>query len=134
MAPKPTSALAPRPRRLDMQALLKQAVGQDDEQESSVDDILHGLKVLKGQRAMCHVADQMYDGDVGMVFATEAVRRILDRAGVEAIDDFNYAHIPVDAIAKRLQISSVVAAPAEENEDGQQAQEGAAVKSATKAL
>lgn len=139
MAPKvsgalaPRSALAPRPK-IDLESELRKALGQDDERDKSLEDIIDGLHKLEEQREACHTADEMYDGDVGMVFASQAVQRILERAGVDAIDDFNYAHIPVDAIAKRLQISSVVAAPAEENAEGQQAEEDAATAAANRAI
>jgi hypothetical protein len=134
-APNPRGALAPR-RIPRMAELLRQAIQppEDADRRDVIEDIIEGLKLLDAKREVCTVADEMYDGDVGMVFASEPVRRMLDRAGVEALDDFNYAHIPVDAVAERLQISSVVAAPAEENADGQEAEETAAVKAATKAI
>jgi hypothetical protein len=123
------SALAPK-----LPEILRQALHPDDERQDSVDDILHGLKVLDAQREIATEADVFYDGELGMVWASEKVRQLLERQGVEDIKDFNYAAVPVDVIANRLEINSVVPAPAEENEDGHQAEEDAAVKAAKKAI
>lgn len=112
MAPS-RSALASKPKKIDLQAILRQATNPDAEQRTSVDDILHGLKELNKVRETCAEADAFYFGDVGMVWASEKVRRLLEKQGVEDVKDFNYASIPVDQIANRLQISSVVAAPEE---------------------
>ncbi|HEX8108486.1 MAG TPA: phage portal protein [Kofleriaceae bacterium] len=125
------SALAPKPR---LSTLLQQAMRPDEAAKTSIDDILHGRKALEVARERCDEADSFYDGNVGMVWASDAVRLMLDRAGVEALEDFAYAHIPVDAIAKRLQISSVAVAPAEENADGQDVKEDAASSAAEKAI
>lgn len=122
MAPS-RSALAPKPRRLDLQTMLRQATDPDAEHDTSIDDIIHGLKELNKAREMCAEADDYYYGDVGMVWASERVRRLLDRQGVEDVKDFNYASIPVDQIANRLQIASVVAA--EEEGDGEADNDGA---------
>lgn len=136
MPGQPRSALAPQPRiRLDQ--LLREAVqpGEDDPLKRSVDDILHGLEELHEKREIYDEADDYFNGDVGMVWASERVQAILDRMGtIEAIRDFNYAAIPVKRIAARLQISSVVPGPAEENEGDEQAQETAAVTEATKKI
>ncbi len=108
------SALAPK-----LRTLLEQAVRpeEDDALSKSVDDILYALKRLKENRVRYAEADKFYDGDLGMVWASERVHAILSRqGGLEDIHDFNYAAIPVDKISAKLQISSVVAAPAEENE------------------
>lgn len=102
--------------------------------QRSVDHILQGLKKLKEQRAVCTRADEMYDGDVGLQFASRKVRRLLTKQGIEEIEDFNYARIPVDSIANRLQIAAVKVAPAEENADGQEAEENSAVEAAEKLI
>jgi hypothetical protein len=140
---RPRDALAPRGaggrtgKRIDLQALLRQATnpGADDRHDASVRDILHGRKELHRMREQCETADEYYNGEVGMLYASERVRQLLQRQGVgDDVPDFNYARIPVDGIATRLQVSSVVAAPAEENEDGQEQAESKAVKDATKAI
>lgn len=77
--------------------------------QASRRDIIEGLKVLEDQREKAERADAMYDGDVGMVYASRQVRRLLARQGLDEteIEDFNYAAIPVDVVAKRLQIAAV---------------------------
>lgn len=125
------SALAPRLDRLLRQAVRPE---EDDRHKRSIDDILHGLDKLNAARAVYAVADQFYYGDVGMVWASAKVRLLLDQQGVGEIEDFNYAAIPVDAIAERLQITSVVAAPADENEGGEKAVETASTTAANKAI
>lgn len=77
--------------------------------QASRRDIIEGLKVLDDQREKAERADAMYDGDVGMVYASRQVRRLLARQGLDEteIEDFNYAAIPVDVIANRLQIAAV---------------------------
>lgn len=76
-------------------------------------DIIEGLKVLSDQRAKALEADEMYDGDVGMIYASRQVKRLLARQGLAEteIDDLNYAKIPVDVIANRLQIAAVKVSP-----------------------
>lgn len=126
------SALAPPMRTLLDQALHPEG---DSALEASVDDIIHGLKKLKSNREMFHEADEFYDGTLGMVWASERVKRILDRqGGLVEINDFNYASIPVDRIAARLQISSVQASPAEENQGTQAVGEDAASEAANKQI
>jgi hypothetical protein len=130
------SALAPRPK---LAQLLQQAVqpGEDDPLKASVQDILHGLAELKEKREVYEEADEYFDGSVGMVWASDRVREILERSGIEDIRDFNYAAIPVKRLASRLQISGVVAGPAEEA-DGDagapQTQEAPAVKAANREI
>jgi hypothetical protein len=84
-------------------------------------DIVDGLKVLKTQREKLTIADAYYDGDVGMVYASQQVRRLLAKQGVEEDDvqDFNYARIPVDAIAERLQIAAIKIAPLVDEDDAE---------------
>ncbi len=72
-------------------------------------DIIEGLKVLADQRIGAIEADEFYDGDVGMVYASRQVRRLLAKQGLDEteIADFNYAAIPVNVIADRLKIAAV---------------------------
>lgn len=72
-------------------------------------DIIEGLKELELQRAKALEADEMYDGTVGMVYASQQVRKILAKQGMDdaEIEDFNYAKIPVDSVANRLKIAAV---------------------------
>lgn len=85
-------------------------------------DIIEGMQALEAQRAKAAEADMYYDGDVGMVYASQQVRKLLAKQGVDEaeIEDLNYAKIPVDTIADRLQIAAVKVAPkvTEEEADG----------------
>lgn len=105
-----------------------------ERRKRSIKDIQHGLGVLAEQRERAEHADAMYDGDVGMVFASAQVRRLLVRNGVneDEIRDFNYARIPVDTVANRLQIAAVKAV-AEETDDDTVDDEGAEPDDRTKA-
>jgi SPP1 Gp6-like portal protein len=127
------SALAPRGGRITLPELLKQAVTGDKYESDSIDDILTGLKQLEAQREVAAEADRYYEGDVGMVYASARVRQLLERQGVEHLKDFNYAKIPVDVVANRLQISGVRAAPSDdiENDEGT---EDARVEAANKLI
>lgn len=132
------SALAPRPR-INLPQVLREAVrpGEDDPLKASVADIMRGLEQLKEKREIYAEADDYFDGDVGMVWASEAVRRILEASGIEELDDFNYAAIPVKRMASRLRVSAVVAGPAEENEGlsgTAQTQEAPEVKEANRQI
>lgn len=128
------SALAPADR---LRATLREAVQptEDDTLRRAVDDILYGRRMLLANREIYAEADSYYDGDLGMVWASERVQEILSRqGGLEDIHDFNYAAIPVDRISARLQISSVVAAPADENDGDARQGEDAAAKAANKMI
>lgn len=128
------SALAPADR---LRTALQEAIQPtgEDALDRAVDDIIHARKVLQANRDIYDEADSYYDGDLGMVWASERVQEILSRqGGIEEIRDFNYAAIPVDRIAARLQISSVVAAPADENEGAEVTGEDAAASTANKII
>ena len=130
--PSVRSALAP-----PLRTLLEQAVhpGEDDALDDAVEDIISGRAKLLEHREVCDEADSYYDGDLGMVWASVRVEEILAKqGGLEDIHDFNYAAIPVDRIAARLQISSVVAGPSDENEGEKKRTEDAGTSAATKAI
>ena len=98
--------------------------------QQSKRDIIEGLQLLEVQREGAAEADAMYSGDVGMVYASQQVRKLLAKQGVDEaeIEDFNYASIPVDTIASRLQIAAVKVAPrvTEDEADGDEgAEQGA---------
>jgi hypothetical protein len=89
----------------------------EERRRASIADLRHGLHVLNEQREVATEADAMYEGTVGMTFASSSVRRLLARNGVEDIPDFNYARIPVDTIANALQIAAVKVAPEDRDDD-----------------
>lgn len=92
---------------------------QDERDRQSRRDIVEGLRVLENQRKKLVIADDFYDGEVGMVYASQQVRKLLAKQGMTDTDvqDFNYARIPVDAIAEKLEIAAVKVAPLVDDED-----------------
>lgn len=93
--------------------------GPADRDRQSRDDIVAGLKVLHKQRERAELADDMFDGDVGMTYASKQVRKLLAKQGMEddGIEDFNYAKIPVEAVANRLQVAAIKVGPKVTEED-----------------
>jgi hypothetical protein len=89
-------------------------------------DILEGMRALEAQREKAVEADAMYDGEIGMVYASQQVRKLLARQGVDEaeIEDLNYAKIPVDTVANRLQIAAVKVAPKVSEEDAEESDDG----------
>jgi hypothetical protein len=112
---------------------------QSERDQQSRRDIVEGLKILENQRKKLTIADEYYDGEVGMVYASQQVRRLLTKQGVTDADiqDFNYARIPVDAISEKLQIAAVKVAPLvddEDDEDGEATADPKTLKRAEKAI
>jgi hypothetical protein len=52
-------------------------------------------------------AEAFYAGDYEEVYASEKVARMLAKSGLNNLDKFNFAKLPVDAVANRLRISNV---------------------------
>lgn len=52
-------------------------------------------------------ADAFYDGTVEEVYASRKVQSLLSKSGYKDMDDFNFAHIPVDVIASKMVIQSI---------------------------
>jgi hypothetical protein len=65
---------------------------------------------LENARPAYATAEDMYTGRVGEIYASEKIRMLLRRAGVSKIEEFNYAHLVVDTVAHRLEITSVAIA------------------------
>jgi hypothetical protein len=55
-------------------------------------------------RAHVDVADAIYSGNVGEPFSNRRVARLLAKAGINTIEDFAYASIPVNVIARSLRL------------------------------
>lgn len=55
-------------------------------------------------------AEDFYDGDIGDLFSTDKVAQLLAKAGVNSVEDFNYAAVPVDAVVEKLLIRAVTCA------------------------
>ena len=80
-------------------------------------ELMHAYSSLVMARPGYDRADAFYDGDVEEVFASQRIRRLLAKTGAENVDDFNYAKIPVDTVANRLDILDVVAQGAGDGSD-----------------
>lgn len=62
---------------------------------------------LDASRPAYERADSFYDGTVSEVYASRKVKRLLAKAGYPGMDSFNFAHIPVDAVADKLYLNSL---------------------------
>jgi hypothetical protein len=84
-------------------------------------ELVEAWKQFRDAQPAYKKADKYYAGPIGQVFASERVKRLLAKGGINNLDDINYAHIPVDTIANRLDITTVTVAPAggEESDDEQ---------------
>lgn len=71
--------------------------------------LMNSLTELDEARPRYVEADEMYDGEVGDRFASEQVAKLLAKSGVNDVEDLNYAKVPVDTIADKLQILAVTA-------------------------
>jgi hypothetical protein len=54
-------------------------------------------------------AAAMYEGTIEEVYSSHKVKLLLAKFGLNAIESFNFAHIPVDAVANKLRLNSVTA-------------------------
>lgn len=71
------------------------------------EDLVKGYHELVTARPAYERAAAFYEGTVDEVYASAKVTRLLAKFGLDAIDSFNFAHIPVDAIANKLHINAV---------------------------
>lgn len=69
-------------------------------------DLQQGLDELRKNTPKYKTAGRYYDGKVPEVFASIKMRRAMQQHGVDF--DFNFAKTPVDAIADRLEITSII--------------------------
>lgn len=76
------------------------------------DDLSLALKEMHVAAAQYEKADLYYRGEVPEVFASVRLRRALKRHGMSF--QLNFGKTPVDAVAERLEISSVTAGDAED--------------------
>lgn len=63
-------------------------------------------------------AAAMYEGTIEEVYSSHKVKLLLAKFGLNSIESFNFAHIPVDAIANKLRLNAVNADD-EGNEEGE---------------
>lgn len=83
----------------------------------SLYDLRCGYWELVAARPAYERAAAFYEGTVDEVYSSPKVTRLLAKFGLDAIESFNFAHIPVDAVANKLRINSVNA-DEEGNEEG----------------
>lgn len=73
--------------------------------------LMASLAELDQARQAYAVADQMYDGEIGDLPVSPHMARLLAKAGINDIEDLNYAAVPVDAITEKLGIRAVTITP-----------------------
>lgn len=78
--------------------------------------LMAALRELQEAQPSYALAEQFYDGQIGELFATDKVAQLLARAGVNSIEDLNYAAVPVDAIVEKLIIRAVTCAAGNDTE------------------
>ncbi len=83
----------------------------------SFDDLRCGYWELVAARPAYERAAAFYEGTVDEVYSSPKVTRLLAKFGLDAIESFNFAHIPVDAVANKLRLNNVNA-DKEGNEEG----------------
>jgi hypothetical protein len=71
------------------------------------EDLVKGYQELVAARPAYERAAAFYEGTVEEVYSSVKVTRLLAKFGLDSIDSFNFAHIPVDAIANKLHINAV---------------------------
>jgi len=84
-------------------------------------DLLAGYRELNDSRDALNIADDFYEGAGIEVFANRRVKRLFARLGVETVEDFAYAAIPVKVISAGLRqllpaVSTATGTPAEQAE------------------
>jgi hypothetical protein len=84
----------------------------------SLEDLRCGYWELVAARPAYERAAAFYEGTVDEVYSSPKVTRLLAKFGLDAIESFNFAHIPVDAVANKLRLNNVNA-DKEGNEDGE---------------
>lgn len=72
-----------------------------------VADLLVGIAMLKARYPGYDKAHAFYEGEAGEVFASPKVRRALAKSGLNEMDSFNFAKIPVDTVVNRLKVTGV---------------------------
>lgn len=73
------------------------------------DDLRCGYFDLVNSRPATERAEAFYSGAVDEVYASRKVTQLLAKFGLDAIDNMNFAHIPVDAVANKLRLNAITA-------------------------
>jgi hypothetical protein len=77
------------------------------DESQSLHDLRCGYWELVAARPAYERAAAFYEGTVDEVYSSPKVTRLLAKFGLDAIESFNFAHIPVDAVANKLRLNSV---------------------------
>lgn len=85
--------------------------------DNTPEDLVKGYHELCKHRPDYERAAAFYEGTVEEVYSSAKVTRLLNKFGLDSIDTFNFAHIPVDAIANKLHINAVTADDSEADDD-----------------
>lgn len=77
------------------------------EDAQALEDLRCGYWELVEARPAYERAAAFYEGSVDEVYSSPKVTRLLSKFGLDSIESFNFAHIPVDAVANKLRLNSV---------------------------
>lgn len=72
-------------------------------------DLPYAYCELRDARPAYERACAFYDGEVEEIYSSAKMTRLLMKFGLNNFDNFNFAHIPVDAVANKLAIVSISA-------------------------
>ena len=81
--------------------------------------LMDALEQLSNALPNYITAEEFYDGDIGDLFATDKVAQLLAKAGVNTVEDFNYAKVPVDAVTEKLLVRAVTCAAGDQAGDSE---------------
>lgn len=73
----------------------------------TLEDLRCGYWELVEARPAYERAAAFYEGTVDEVYSSPKVTRLLAKFGLDSIESFNFAHIPVDAVSNKLTLHSV---------------------------
>jgi hypothetical protein len=72
-------------------------------------DLPYAFCELRDARPAYERAAAFYEGKVEEIYSSAKITRLLMKFGLNNFDNFNFAHIPVDAVANKLSIISISA-------------------------
>jgi hypothetical protein len=72
-------------------------------------DLPYAFCELRDARPAYERAAAFYEGKVEEIYSSAKITRLLMKFGLNNFDNFNFAHIPVDAVANKLSIVSISA-------------------------
>jgi hypothetical protein len=81
-------------------------------------DLPYAFCELRDARPAYERALAFYDGKVEEIYSSAKITRLLMKFGLNNFDNFNFAHIPVDAVANKL---SIIAVSADDESDESEA-------------